>query len=118
MYALTDAGSENGLIVAKIAREAGNRWGFHALGLPSRGRTYKDSLPQIQEICRTDTRKLAAASAPGSQALWGFNPSSGSDVAPPVPRSCTCCKYLIPIIVLFVAFLLYKSTENPQYDPW
>ncbi|CAK0837065.1 unnamed protein product [Prorocentrum cordatum] len=43
-YALRDAGRENGLIIAKIAREAGGRWGFHALGLPCRGRTYKDRL--------------------------------------------------------------------------
>merc|ERR1712125_229137 len=47
-YALRDAGHDNGLIIAKIAREVGGRWGFHALGLPARGRTYKDSLPQIR----------------------------------------------------------------------
>eukprot|EP00930_Biecheleria_cincta_P018811 TRINITY_DN1452_c0_g1_i1.p1 TRINITY_DN1452_c0_g1~~TRINITY_DN1452_c0_g1_i1.p1 ORF type:complete len:467 (-),score=82.01 TRINITY_DN1452_c0_g1_i1:200-1534(-) len=57
-YSLTEAGCENALIVSKIAREAGGRWGFHALGLPCRGRTYKDSLPEIQRSCQQDTRKL------------------------------------------------------------
>mmetsp|Transcript_56457 Transcript_56457/g.145366 ORF Transcript_56457/g.145366 Transcript_56457/m.145366 type:complete len:437 (-) Transcript_56457:118-1428(-) len=57
-YSLREAGSETGLIVSKMAREAGGRWGFHALGLPCRGRTYKDSLAQIMAVCGQDTRKL------------------------------------------------------------
>jgi len=58
-YALRDAGTENGLIIAKIAREAGGtRWGFHALGLPCRGRTYKDSLPQIRQSAALKTSAL------------------------------------------------------------
>lgn len=57
-YSLRDAGRENGLIIAKIAREAGGRWGFHALGLPCRGRTYKDSLPKIRQTCHLKTSSL------------------------------------------------------------
>merc|ERR1719183_775154 len=57
-YALRDAGNESGLIIAKIAREAGGRWGFHALGLPCRGRTYKDSLPQLRAACKVKTSSL------------------------------------------------------------
>lgn len=57
-YSLTDAGSENGLIVSKIGREQGGRWGFHAVGLPCSGRCYKDSLRYIQSICNQDTRQL------------------------------------------------------------
>jgi len=57
-YSLREAGRETGLVVSKMAREAGGRWGFHALGLPARGRTFKDSLPQIMQVCREDTRKL------------------------------------------------------------
>lgn len=57
-YALRDAGSESGLIIAKIAREAGDRWGFHALGLPCRGRTYKDSIPQIRQTSKVKTASL------------------------------------------------------------
>merc|ERR1711988_1709255 len=57
-YALRDAGSESGLIIARIAREAGGRWGFHALGLPCRGRTYKDSLPQLRAAYSVKTSSL------------------------------------------------------------
>jgi len=57
-YALRDAGSESGLIIARIAREAGGRWGFHALGLPCRGRTYKDSTPQLRAACNVKTSSL------------------------------------------------------------
>merc|ERR1711879_387278 len=66
-FSLRDAGSETGLIVSKIAREAGERWGFHALGLPSHGSMYKDCLPHIQRICHDDTRKLMAR---GGTADW------------------------------------------------
>lgn len=57
-YSLAEAGCGVGLIVSKIARKAGGRWGFHALGLPCCGRTYKDSLPEIKRSCQQDTRKL------------------------------------------------------------
>merc|ERR1711879_561733 len=57
-YALRDAGSESGLIIARIAREAGGRWGFHALGLPCRGRTYKDSTTQLRAACQVKTSSL------------------------------------------------------------
>mmetsp|Transcript_30938 Transcript_30938/g.82395 ORF Transcript_30938/g.82395 Transcript_30938/m.82395 type:complete len:450 (-) Transcript_30938:69-1418(-) len=61
-YALRDAGSDNDLIIARIAREAGGRWGFHALGLPSRGSMYKDSLPQIRQACQLKTATLVERS--------------------------------------------------------
>merc|ERR1712046_170230 len=57
-YSLRDAGSESGLIIAKISREAGDRWGFHALGLPCRGRTYKDSVAQLRAACKVKTASL------------------------------------------------------------
>jgi len=67
-YSLKDAGSENGLIIAKIAREAGGtRWGFHALGLPCRGRTYKDSLPEIRRVCSVKTSSLMLRSASSTE---------------------------------------------------
>jgi len=50
-YMLNQAGRESGLIVSSVAREAGNRWGFHAIGQPCRGRTHKDSLPEIKQLC-------------------------------------------------------------------
>mmetsp|Transcript_59344 Transcript_59344/g.193566 ORF Transcript_59344/g.193566 Transcript_59344/m.193566 type:complete len:390 (-) Transcript_59344:568-1737(-) len=57
-YSLRDAGNDNALIIARIAREAGGRWGFHALGLPSRGTMYKDSLLQIRQACQLKTATL------------------------------------------------------------
>jgi len=57
-YALQEAGNQNGLIIAKIAREAGGRWGFHALGLPCIGRTYKDSLPDVRRAATIRTASL------------------------------------------------------------
>jgi len=57
-FALRETGKENGLIPAKLAREVGGRWGFHALGIPCHGRTYKDSLPAIEKACRTATKSL------------------------------------------------------------
>merc|ERR1712084_168195 len=62
-YSLRDAGYENGLIIAKMAREADGRWGFHALGLPCRGRTYKASLPQIRNATALKTSSLLMRSS-------------------------------------------------------
>lgn len=58
-YSLRDAGNENGLIIARMCREAGDRWGFHALGIPCRGRTYKDSMPEIRRVAHVKTGSLA-----------------------------------------------------------
>merc|ERR1712232_738874 len=83
-YSLREAGHENGLIVSKIAREAGNRWGFHALGLPARGRTYKDAIPQIKQACMQDTRKLMERG--GTSSLDGAGYATGVRAsAPGVP---------------------------------
>lgn len=79
-YSLADAGNENGLLIAKIKREAGGRWGFHALGLPCRGRTYKDSLPQIINVCDQDTRALMARG--GTAEMDPMRAPAGSYAAP------------------------------------
>jgi len=94
-YSLSDAGNENGLIVAKLGREQGGRWGFHALGLPCSGMTYKDSLPRIQQLCNHDTKLLlqrggtldlashaSAPSAPPPAASFG-NAQPPATYAPP-----------------------------------
>merc|ERR1719326_2858654 len=70
-YALRDAGSESGLIIARIAREAGGRWGFHALGLPCRGRTYKDSTAQLRAACRVKTSALLLRTQSSGSNLGG-----------------------------------------------
>merc|ERR1719195_2399154 len=73
-YALRDAGGESGLIIAKIAREAGGtRWGFHALGLPCRGRTYKDSLSQIRASANLKTSALLLRSNSSGSGLGETN---------------------------------------------
>uniref|UniRef100_A0A7S4PTF7 TerD domain-containing protein n=1 Tax=Alexandrium monilatum TaxID=311494 RepID=A0A7S4PTF7_9DINO len=93
-YALQEAGNQNGLIIAKIAREAGDRWGFHALGLPCTGRTFKDSLPDIRKastvktaslmLRRSSTTDLGAASH-GLPVASAF--ASPAPTAPPPPTA-------------------------------
>merc|ERR1712137_1277304 len=73
-YGLKEAGKENGLIIARIAREPGGRWGFHALGLPCRGRTYKDSLPKLRETSKVKTASLMLR----SQTTADFSDPGGS----------------------------------------
>jgi len=89
-YMLRQAGHESGLIIARIAREAGGRWGFHALGLPCRGRTYKDSIQQIKQVCQVKTSSLMVRSVsseslgsgmPHPEPLFGVPAAS----APPMP---------------------------------
>merc|ERR1712008_228850 len=64
-YSLRDcAGHNNGLLIARLVREAGGRWGFHALGLPCHGTMYKDSLPTLAVA-----RGASSGSLPGSQPL-------------------------------------------------
>jgi tellurium resistance protein TerZ len=89
-YSLKDAGSENGLIIAKIAREAGGtRWGFHALGLPCRGRTYKDSLPEVRRVSGVKTASLMLRSATSTEFQDYSTPHAaptGSSRAQPLPK--------------------------------
>merc|ERR1712056_118502 len=80
-YMLREAGSEKGLIIARIAREAGGRWGFHALGLPGRGTMYKDSLPQIRAACQVKTSSLMVR----SQSSGSFGDKASCAFAGPPP---------------------------------
>lgn len=87
-YSLRDAGGESGLIISKISREASGRWAFHALGLPCKGRTYKDSLPQIKASCRLKTSSLLLRSGNSSGDLSNYSGSApaspgGSPHGPP-----------------------------------
>jgi len=95
-YALRDAGHEQGLIVSKIAREAGGRWGFHALGLPCRGRCYKDSLPQIKHTAKIRTASLALRTqGTGDLSQYGGSQYGGAPArmaaAPPESGGKECC---------------------------
>jgi len=84
-YRLREAGGESGLIIAKVAREAGGRWGFHALGLPCRGRTYKDSLPHIRASCNLKTSSLMLRTS-SSTAVTEAGPVASQ--APPKSAAC------------------------------
>merc|ERR1712072_1496030 len=86
-YALKDAGSESGLIIARIARETGGRWGFHALGLPCRGRTYEDSLPQLRAACKVKTASLMLRTQSSGSNLGSISPQADGpcSLAPPAP---------------------------------
>jgi tellurium resistance protein TerZ len=89
-YSLRDAGNESGLIIAKIAREAGgSRWGFHALGLPCRGRTYKDSLPQVQASAKLKTAALLVRN--GSTVSSHFAPDAQAQPLVRQQNSPECC---------------------------
>merc|ERR1712036_96039 len=89
-YALRDAGSESGLIIARIAREAGGRWGFHALGLPCRGRTYKDSTKQLRAACQVKTSSLLLRSQSSGSNLGERQLDSQlpSPFEAPAPKCC------------------------------
>jgi len=73
-YMLSEAGSDNGLVVAKLAREVGGRWGFHALGIPCVGRTYKDSIRHIQQLVMQKTGAYMARG--GTLDLSGYPSAS------------------------------------------
>lgn len=93
-YALRDAGRESGLIIARIAREAGGRWGFHALGLPCRGRTYKDSLPQLRAACKVKTSSLMLRTQSSGSNLGSISTDYDGLALPPpfeVGSSSKCC---------------------------
>lgn len=61
-YTLTEAGDRSGLIIARLRRSpADGRWGFHAMGIPSTGTMYKDSIGDMQKMTAVDPRTLQRA---------------------------------------------------------
>merc|ERR1711972_1288044 len=49
-YELGEGGSESGLLISRLFREHGGRWGFQALGQFCRGNTWKDSVPDMLKV--------------------------------------------------------------------
>lgn len=80
-YQLREAGHEQALIMARMFREPGDsRWGFQALGIPCKGKTYKDSMPSVVQYCMTkptdrslmrQTTTMSDFDGPGSHPVTG-----------------------------------------------
>jgi len=94
-FALKDAGKENGLIIARIARESGGRWGFHALGLPCRGRTYKDSLPKLREASKIKTASLMLRQDSSVVSLGARDSVRNRNPVTTPSSTTTCCDCVI-----------------------
>mmetsp|Transcript_16707 Transcript_16707/g.30823 ORF Transcript_16707/g.30823 Transcript_16707/m.30823 type:complete len:427 (-) Transcript_16707:80-1360(-) len=60
-YTLTEAGDRSGLIIARLRRSPDGRWGFNAMGIPSKGTMYKDSIGDMQRMTKVDPRTLQRA---------------------------------------------------------
>lgn len=41
--------NKRGMIIARVSREPGGRWGFHAIGVPCNGKNYAESLLDLQK---------------------------------------------------------------------
>mmetsp|Transcript_30488 Transcript_30488/g.94877 ORF Transcript_30488/g.94877 Transcript_30488/m.94877 type:complete len:420 (+) Transcript_30488:54-1313(+) len=96
-YQLSDAGQENGLIVARLLRSPDKiRWSFQAVGQPCSGNTYKDSMRHVQELAAKPPKELqmrqlssenlgSAAAAP--QAAAAAPPALAAAAPPPQPAA-------------------------------
>jgi len=91
-YQLSDAGGENGLIVARILRATdGVRWSFQAVGMPCGGNMYKDSMRFVQELAakkpkELQLRQLSSGSLGGP--VEAAPPAAAA--APPPAKSSAC----------------------------
>ncbi|CAK0789630.1 unnamed protein product, partial [Prorocentrum cordatum] len=82
-YVLRDGLGESGLAIARLFREPGGRWGFQALGVFCKGRTWKDSVPELRAICQKSAREFQLR----GQGTTTFSSGSTRDYArsPSVP---------------------------------
>lgn len=94
-YELKEAGRQNGLIIARLFRDApGGRWAFQAVGSFCHGQTWKDSVPEIVAVSRKKPQDLQLRGA-ATMALQGepqvaSRPAPAANPAPP-PQSSACC---------------------------
>lgn len=95
-YKLSDAGRENGLVVARLLRAPdGVRWSFQAVGQPCGGQVYKDSLPRIFEICGKTAkdlqlRQLSTGSLDAPSAVAASAPAAAA-APPPAQEGSSAC---------------------------
>eukprot|EP00933_Yihiella_yeosuensis_P023740 TRINITY_DN18473_c0_g3_i1.p1 TRINITY_DN18473_c0_g3~~TRINITY_DN18473_c0_g3_i1.p1 ORF type:complete len:446 (+),score=95.80 TRINITY_DN18473_c0_g3_i1:68-1339(+) len=85
-YVLRDGRGERGLILARLFREPGGRWGFQACGKFCRGQTWKDSVPDIESISRLTAVQLQMRGS-SSASLGGDGFSHAAPSAPPLTRT-------------------------------
>jgi len=57
-YILREGRGKRGLIIARLFREPGERWGFQALGQFCRGKTWKDAVEDMAPLVRTSAQTL------------------------------------------------------------
>jgi len=69
-YELREAGSQNGLVIARLFREPGDRWGFQAIGSFCNGKTWKDTVPELSAVFHTTPKQLQMRGA-SSMSLTG-----------------------------------------------
>lgn len=101
-YMLADAGHMNGLIIARLFREPGDRFGFQALGNPSKGTMYKDSLPDVMAILGKRPRDFQMPSK-GSMV---FGDTSGACTPVQSASSSKNRGLMFLVLAVLVAFLV------------
>jgi tellurium resistance protein TerZ len=83
-YRLKEGRGEKGLVISRLFREPGSRWGFQALGQFCRGSMWKDAVPDVAALVGKPARAFQARS--GS---FPMEPSAGAGpsvtVRPPAP---------------------------------
>ncbi len=67
-YELSTVPSSSGLIISRFVR-VGEGWEFHALGLPSGGRTFKDSLSDMIRLFQVKQCQLQRQGSSSSMAV-------------------------------------------------
>merc|ERR1711972_1295721 len=93
-YSLSEGQRQNGLVIARLFREVDGRWGFQAVGAFARGRTWKDSLPDMKDLFRKNLQDLqmrestrASLTTPVPIAPAGAPQTSPRSNPPPSARS-------------------------------
>jgi tellurium resistance protein TerZ len=108
-FKLSEAGDQQGLLMARLVREP-DRWGFQALGMPSRGSMWKDSMPDVLKYAATRPHDLQTARASTTSAL-GHATSRPS--APPRPSGTGGVK-----VAVVSASGLRAADWNGKSDPY
>lgn len=95
-YILREGKGKRGLVIARLFREPGERWGFQALGQFCRGKTWKDAVDDIAPLAQTSAQRMQMAGGVSTWELGGKGGSrtpSGFQAAPPQtpkPKSSAC----------------------------